>query len=82
MQKLMAFYIGVGHRHSRDVSKTEILTPTSKNGHQRKIINITVTISPISFFNAVAWNSLSDSEFWKLVRLDEAICKVCGPGSP
>ena len=43
-QHPLFFYISVRHQHSKDVTKIEIPTPTSKNGHQLQVTNITVTI--------------------------------------
>ena len=39
----LSFYVDIGHKHLKDVTKIEILSPTSKICHQLRFTNITVT---------------------------------------
>ena len=38
-----SFYISNGHQHSKDVINIEIQSPTSTDGHQLQVTNITIT---------------------------------------
>ena len=57
----LSFYISVGHQHSKDATKIEILSPTFKNCHHLKVTNITVTLKPtweiIGFCESPFWPS-------------------------
>ena len=42
-QRSPSFYISVGDQYSKDVTNIEIQSPTSTNGHQLQVTNITIT---------------------------------------
>ena len=44
-QRQLSFYISVGHQHSKDVTKIEILSPTSKSCRQLLVTDITLTVA-------------------------------------